>query len=227
MFKSLVNRALRLCSTWNLVHTEIQNVRSMLLRNCFPSWILDRIIKSLLNSFVNPRVQFGPVRERWYLGLPYLGKQTELVRRKIIQICKRFVPHKDVIVYFKKGRCISDLFRLKDVTPFELRSRVVYQYTCPSCHASYIGQTGRHLRHRIAEHMGVSHLTSKEVKNKVHSNIREHGLLCSGSNCARQNFSILASGNNEQELLVKERLLISRHKPTLNGNTGSFDLLLY
>jgi hypothetical protein len=227
VFKSLVYRAFRLCSTWNLVHTDIQIVRSMLLRNCFPSWILDLIIKSLLNSFINPIVKFGPVKERLYIGLPYLGKQTDVVRRKIIKICKRFVPHKDVVIYFKPGRRVANYFRLKDVTPFDLRSQIVYQYTCASCHSSYIGQTSRHLRHRAAEHMGVSHLTYKEVKNKVHSNIREHNLHCPGSTCALQNFTILATGISEQELLVKERLLIARLKPSLNGTTGASELLLY
>src|SRR5688572_97825 len=98
---------------------------------------------------------------------------------------------------------------------------------CASCHASYVGQTSRHLRHRVAEHMGVSHLTYKEVKNKVHSNIRENCLHCPGSTCSLQNFKILASRCTDQELLVKERLLIACLKRSLNGNIGSSDLLLY
>jgi len=227
VFKCLVYRALRLCSSWQLIHNEIQTLRSMLLRNSFPSWILDRIIKSLINSSINPLIKFGPAKERVYIGLPYLGKQTDVVRRKIINICKQFIPHKDVIVYFKPGRRVANYFRTKDVTPIDLRSRIVYQYTCASCQASYVGQTSRHLRHRVAEHRGVSHLTYNEVKNKVHSNIREHCHHCPGSVCSQQNFKVLASGSSEQELLVKERLLIARLKPNLNGNTGSSDLLLY
>ena len=31
---------------------------------------------------------------------------------------------------------------------------------------------------------------------------------------------------NDLELLIKERLLIDRKKPSLNGNIGSFELLL-
>ena len=138
----------------------------MLLRNSFPSWILDRIIRSLLNNFINPLVKFGPAKERLYIGLPYLGKQTEFVRRKIIRICKQFIPHKDVIIYFKPSCRVANCFRLKDVTPIDLRSLIVYQFTCASCQASYVEQTSRHLRHRIAEHKGVSHLTYNEVKNK-------------------------------------------------------------
>ena len=64
VFRSLIHRALRLCSSWQSIHTEIQCVRSMLLRNSYPSRILDRIIKSLIDSFVNPRVMYGPAKDR-------------------------------------------------------------------------------------------------------------------------------------------------------------------
>src|SRR5688572_3346319 len=187
VFKCLIYRALRLCLSWNLIHDEIQILRSMLLRNAFPSWILDRIIKSLLNSSINPLVKFGPAKERLFLRLPYLGKQTDVVRRKIMHICKQFIPYKDVIIYFKPGCRVANYFRTKDVTPIDLRSRIVYQNTCASCQASYVGQTSRHLLHRVAEHRSVSHLTDKEVKNKVYSNIREHCYHCPGSDCSLQN----------------------------------------
>ena len=84
----------------------------------------------------------------------------------------------------------------------------------------------RHIGHRIAKHAGVSHLTGNEVKNKVHSSIRDHCSRSRSSNCSSQNFEILARGSNELELLIKERLVIQRRKPALNANIGSFDLLL-
>jgi hypothetical protein len=226
VFKCLVFRALKLCSSWADVSVELQTLRSMLLRNAFPSWVLDKIIKFSLNSFLNPTLRFGPSKERLYIGLPYLGKQTDLIRKKIIRIFKQFVPHKDLIIYFKPGLRVGNFFHIKDLTPLDLRSSIIYNFTCTSCQASYIGQTSRHFRHRIAEHMGVSHLTWKEVKNKVHSNIREHVTHCPNSSCSPQNFKIIATGTSEQELLIKERLLIAKYKPVLNGNIGSSDLLL-
>jgi hypothetical protein len=226
VFKCLIYRAFKLCSNWNLFHDEISHVKSFLLRNAYPSYILDRIIKRSIDSFLNPCIQFGPNKERIYVGLPFLGKSTDNLRRAIKQIAKQFMPQKDVIIYFKPGKRISNFFRLKDVTPFELQSHIVYEYTCAICQYSYIGQTMRHLHHRIAEHAGVSHLTGNEVKNKVHSSIRDHCSRCRGSNCSSRNFKILARGNSELELLIKERILIQRRKPALNANVGSFDLLL-
>ena len=115
---------------------------------------------------------------------------------------------------------------MNDITPLKMRSCVVYEYTCAECHSSYIGQTSRHLRHRIAEHKGVSHLTGNVTKSPLHSSIRDHCLLCKGANCSTQNFKILATGSTDLELLVKERLFINQRKPVLNGNSGAFELLL-
>ena len=140
----------------------------MLLRNAFLSWVLDRIIKLSVSRFVKPIVRYGPNKERVYIGIPYLGNITDRLRRSIKQINKQFMPQKEIIVYFKPGRRISNFFRIKDSTPFELRSHVVYQYTCPGCHSRYIGQTACHVRHRIAEHAGISHLTGNTMRSQAH-----------------------------------------------------------
>jgi len=227
VFKCLVYRALRLCSSWKLFHEEIACIRAMLLRNAYPAWILDRIIKDSVSNYLNNTVKFGPPKEKIYVGLPYLGKITDNIRKNIKQICKKFIPHKDVIIYFKPGRRVSSFFRVKDNTPFDMRSCVVYEFTCAACQCSYVGQTSRHLRHRIAEHRGVSHLTGNIMKAQAHSSIRDHCSSCRGSDCSPTNFKILSTASSELELLVKERLLINRLKPALNNNAGAFELLLH
>lgn len=226
VFRCLVYRAYKLCSNWNLFHNEVNMIRSTLMRNAYPSWFLDRIIKTCVNNFINHNVKFGPQKERLYIGLPFLGKTTDSIRRVIKQINKQYMPNKDIIVFFKSGKRISNFFRIKDRTSFEMRSHVVYEYKCTSCHSSYIGETIRHLRQRVAEHKGVSHLTGRPVKTLVHSKIRDHCVQCEGSDCSLENFKILATSSSEFELLIKERLLIESRKPALNGNVGSFELLL-
>ena len=41
---------------------------------------------------------------------------------------------------------------LKPAIEKSLRSWIVYQFKCPRCNASYVGQTGRHLLTRLKEH---------------------------------------------------------------------------
>ena len=161
-----------------------------------------------------------------YIGIPVLGKSNDLLRQAIKKVFKQFITNKDVIVYYKPDRRISSFFRLKDKIPVDLKSMIVYEYSCGICHCTYVGQTTRHLRHRISEHAGLSHLTGRPVKHLVHSNIRDHLINCQGGSCSQRDFKILASGRSELELLVKERLLIDTKRPSLNGNAGSFELLL-
>ena len=225
--KCLLNRAIRLCSSWNLLHLEISCIKSMLMRNSFPSWILDRIIKQSVSNYMNPVAKFGPHKERLYVGLRFLGKSTDGLRRSIKTICKKFIPNKDVIIYYKAGCRVSHCFNIKDTTPFEMRSGVVYEYKCVACHCNYIGQSSRHLRHRIAEHQGVSHLTGRVRRSQFHSSIRDHCFSCKGATYSTSNFKVLTTGRSEHELLIKERLLIDQLTPALNGNVGSRTLLLY
>jgi len=227
VFKSLIYRAYKLCSNWKLFHDEITLVRSMLLRNAYPSRLLDSIILKSITNLITPRpALFGPNKERLYIGLPYAGKSSDSLRRTLKQIFKKYIPNKELIVFYKPGRRISSFFKIKDPTPFDLRSGLVYEYTCGTCHCTYVGQTTRHLRHRIAEHAGVSHLTGRPVKNLVHSSIRDHLIQCQGGECSSRNFKIIATGRCEKELLIREKLLINDKKPSLNANSGSFELLL-
>ena len=45
------------------------------------------------------------------------------------------------------------MFSPKDFVPDSLKSRVVYQFTCASCGARYIGETNRHFNTRVNEHL--------------------------------------------------------------------------
>ena len=52
---------------------------------------------------------------------------------------------------------ILDVKITKNALPVQLRSGVVYQYTCPKCNLGfYIGCTIRQLRVRVAAHGGIS-----------------------------------------------------------------------
>ena len=62
---------------------------------------------------------------------------------------------------FKPICRLSNFFHFKVRIPLELRSHVVYQFTCQCCNALYLGKTCRHLHTRISEHCGISALTGK------------------------------------------------------------------
>ena len=107
-------------------------------------------------------------------------------------------------------RHLSSLFPFKNVIPKELRSHLVYKFSCSSCNAIYYGKTERHLNVRSSEHIGLSPLTGNRVARKP-SAISDH-LCCE---------------NNAFKLSLRDSVLIKRDSPELNRNVSSMLLILF
>ena len=65
--------------------------------------------------------------------------------------------------------CRNLLVHVKDQTPPESRAGVVHQVSCSDCPATYIGQTGRTIQHRLYKHKYA--LTSGNVTTSA---VAEH-----------------------------------------------------
>ena len=65
---------------------------------------------------------------------------------------------------------------------------------CSSCYRNYYGESERHLFVRASEHLGITPLTGKQVKNPKES--AEH-ILIKGHDPRLKNFSIFLKENNK------------------------------
>ena len=97
---------------------------------------------------------------------------------------------------------------------------------CSCCNATYYGETKRHLFVRASEHLGITPLSQKRVKNPKKFAIIDH-ILLEGHNSTYDNFSILTTESNEFNLHLKESLLITRDKPELDRNCYTHPLELF
>ena len=131
---------------------------------------------------------------------------------------------------FKCNNRFQSFLGFKDKVPNNLRSHLLYKYTCNSCKAIYIGKTRRHYLVRVFEHLGISLRTHKKFtynpNNKCNSAILNH------VNCKKcvgdvQNFKIIGSATKDFQLKIKESLLIRKNKPTINGADQSVPLELF
>ena len=77
----------------------------------------------------------------------------------------------------------------------------------------------------MCEHLGISALTGKRIKGDDDSAIKEHLLFCNDTP-EFEDFSILASNNNDFKVMLMESLLINRDHP-LNKNKQSLPLELF
>ena len=91
-----------------------------------------------------------------------------------------------------------------------------YTFTCTSCSSSYIGETCRHFKTRIEEHI------KKDNKSHIfkHLHSSETCLDSYNSLC----FNIIDQVNSNFDLKIKEPLHINWRKPNLNAQQNHLAL---
>ena len=227
LIKSLLFRCFSLCSDFIKFHHEIDKLKSILYKNSYPRDLIDKCIKEFLDKILTtkPVVSTVPKKEL-IITLPYLGKLSLQIRTRINRIMKNKLPYCNVQFVFQTKCKISNFFTFKDKIPSVLRSGIVYKFQCGSCNATYYGKTNRHFKVRMCEYLGISALTGKRVKGDDDSAIKEHLLFCNHTPDF-EDFSILATNNNDFKVTLMESLLINRDHPPLNKNKQSLPLELF
>ena len=173
---------------------------------------------------------FGPNTKKYKYALPFTTFILKFSNLRNSCIIIPAFPQVSLRFIFQSGRWLPSFFPFKDRTSVLVRSRVVYKYTCQCCGALYLGQTARHLHTRISEHTRVSPLTGKKRATTLFptSSIQAH--TCQTNYTISPNdFSIISScrSSSNFELLIRESLLISKYKPSLNENISSIPLSLF
>ena len=227
LIETLLHRSFRLCSNYENFHWEIETLKSILKHNSYPHSILDHCIKKFLNKlFIQRGLNFMVPKRELIWVLPYLGKASLNLRTGLRRTIEKNLPFCKLKIIFSSKCRLNTLFRFKDSLEKKICSGIIYRYTCSNCKVTYYGKTFSHFYIRVAEHMGISNLTGKRLKNVMQSAIYDHLLQC---NCTINfdDFDILAAESNKFKLLLKENLLIKGDKPILNRTIKSFPLELF
>ena len=211
LISTLVHRAYQLSSDWLLFHKEIQNLVEILTFNGYPKWWLTKAVKSFLNN----RYKYDKSNESKsnaelnyiILKVPYTGKPSEILKRNINRILRRWkIPNIKICFVIKRLRGILPI---KNKTSTFLRSSIVYKFQCSADpNVSYIGETGRQLIRRVKDHT--------DSNTAVTQHIQQCQICHHNTDTLVENFSVLAYASTPFERAIKEALLIKRDKPYLN-----------
>ena len=87
-----------------------------------------------------------------YFKLPYIGNLSHHIKNKLSKLCKEFCKENFNIKLVFSSFKIKNYFSYKDSISNDLKSFLIYKFTCASCSSSYIGETCRHFKTRIEEH---------------------------------------------------------------------------
>ena len=106
-----------------------------------------------------------------------MGQFSLNLRSRLCNCFNKTLPQCNVKVIFQSQYRLSNIFRLKDSIPKELRSRIVYKFLYSNCNITYYGETERHLNEGSGEHLSLSALTGKRVNNNKKSAVKDHCLF--------------------------------------------------
>ena len=188
--------------------------------------MVDKCIKEFSDKILAPKPVVSTVpKKNLVIAPPYLGKLSLQIRTRINCIMKNKLPYCNIRFAFQT-KCKISYFTFKDEIPSFLRSGFIYKFHCGSWNATYYGKTKRRFKVRMCEHFGISALTGKRVKGDDDPAIKEHLLVCNHTPDF-EDFSILATNNNDFKVTLMESLLINRDHPPLNKNKQSLPLELF
>ena len=219
----LVDRAHKICSTMANFHAEIMKLKIFFAQNGYNVFYVDRVISKKVHNFNNPVPQVATVPKKIvYCSLPFMSNShNKSFKQNINKIVGEFFPYVNLRLIFKNTFTISSMFRFKDVVPPCVKSNIVYKYQCGICHSTYIGETARHYKTRVAEHRGVSSRTGAPLRN-VNSNVFQH-FFETGHSIKEENFKIICQ-RNSLDLKVSESIAIHQERPCLNDKISSAPL---
>ena len=224
---TLLHRCFNITSSYEKFHNEINALKQILKLNGYPTQFIDRCIKQFLQKlYVTKAIQDTVNKKQLLIVLPFPGAQSFLVRKRLQSCIRNTIPYCSLRIVFQSKTRLSSLFRFKDIIPKEISSHLVYKFTCSCCNATYYGESERHFFVRACEHLGMTPLIRKRVRNPKKSAIFDH-ILLNGHDASFEDLTILLKEKNRFKLHLKESLLIKRDKPELNRNIDSYPLELF
>ena len=148
------DRSFKICNNWNSFHNDIENIKSNLIKNAYLPFLINKVIKKYLDyKFSSNQNQLKDKSDVHYFKLPYIGNLSHHIKNKLWKLCKEFCKENFNIKQDFNSFKIKNYYAYKDPIPNDLKSFLVFKFTCARWSSSYVGETCRHFKTRIEEHI--------------------------------------------------------------------------
>ena len=227
VIRAFIRRAIRNCSTYELLHVEFCRIKQVLVNNGYSNAEIDREIKLYMekereNTNVAKTNKTGQMIQLYYKNhMSTAYKVDERAIRDIILnnvVCVNPSDQLRLTIYYQNRKTSQLLIRNSpECGDFLKRTNVVYQFACPheDCRlrpVNYIGVTTTSLSRRLTMHLREGAPS-------------DHMYKCHNCKLTRKqlvdNTSIIKSHICTNRLLIHEALLIRDRSPTLNKQVKS------
>ena len=161
----------KFCSNNDLLQKEIHTIKCFMSWNGYPRRLATKLISlfSPASSTKNPHtvdmnVDNTPNLNIIWIPLPYIGKNGVKLANSFIRKITPLLKSQCKIIINWQTTDANSFVSLKDPTPKQYKSSIVYEFKCPECNANDIGKTDRCLYARIKEH---SSQNASEIHNHI------------------------------------------------------------
>ena len=91
LIKCLIDRSFKICSNWKSFHNDIENIKSNLIKNACPPFLIDKVIKKYLDyKFCSNQNQLRNKPDVHFFKLPNMGNLSHHIKIKLSKLCKEF-----------------------------------------------------------------------------------------------------------------------------------------
>ena len=157
-----------------------------------------------------PDTSEQPVEKMYSLILPYAGPKGYSIVKTMNNSLKRISPDNVKTRFTFTGQKLSTKLQINDKTKDQHKHDLVYYSNCPkpTCNEDYLGETGRRIIERSADHCG------KEKQ----SHLLRHALNNNHKTVDLKDFKIIDSSyhNNMFKSKTSKALYIKQYKQSLN-----------
>ena len=132
--------------------------------NGFPGRLVDNCVRQFFNKIFCPAQRLTTVpRDIHFVSRPYLGPPSVKLVKYLKNVLQQYFPQVEFKFSLSNSFKIKYFFNYKDHLPLDLRSGIVYKYTCGICKDSYIGSSIKQARVRFSHHHGFSFRTGRPL----------------------------------------------------------------
>ena len=137
---------------FNSFYNDIENIKSNLIKNADPPFLIDKAIKKYLDyKFSSNQNQLKDTSDAFDFKLPHIGNLSHHIKNKLSKLYEEFCKENFNIKLVFISLKIKNYFSYKGPIPDDLKYFLVHKFTCASCSSSYIGETCCHFKTSIEQ----------------------------------------------------------------------------
>ena len=136
LIKCFLTRAMKICSSWESFNSEVDVIKDLLNKNCYPSTLIEKNITEFIDRHNLNEQSFPPAIEKMpekannkpedYLLIPYWGKPSLKFQKCLQKELNKYDANFKVAYSTTK---VGSYFSLKTFVPALFRANVVYKFT--------------------------------------------------------------------------------------------------